>query len=310
MTEAGWKETDSEAFARLGEIFTPGREEIEGVILDHIPAERDELFLVVDIGCGSGWLGAEVLREFPNARLLALDGSEEMLRHAGEYLAEFEERVGLRTFRLEDPEWMAGIEDDVRCFISSLVIHHLDGAGKRDLFSGIFERLEPGGAFLYADIVEEKSEFGRRHMARAWNEEVERRSLELTGDDRAHRFFVDEGWNMYEHPDPMDKPSGTAEQLRWLEAAGYSGVDVPWAKAGHAVFCGYKLASPAGSGESGGIRFGSRERREAGNHGAEAPMEADGDSSGGEAEVSWGSKTGEPRLPVFGAKRPPEGTSP
>ncbi len=240
MSEAGWRETDSGIFARLGEVFTPGREEIEKTILDHIPAGREESFLAVDIGCGGGWLGEAVLREYPNSRLLALDGSNEMLRHAGERLAEFGERAELGAFRLEDPEWVSRIEGPVRCFVSSLVIHHLDGAGKRELFRRIFEKLEPGGALLLADVVEEKSEPGRRRMARAWNKEVERRSLDLTGDDRAYRFFVDEGWNMYEHPDPMDKPSGASEQLRWLEEAGYLGVDVPWARVGHAVICGYK----------------------------------------------------------------------
>lgn len=240
MSEPGWRETDSGIFARLGEVFTPGREEIEGVVLDHVPAECEEPFLAVDIGCGSGWLGEAMLREYPNSRLLALDGSEEMLRHAEERLGGFANRVELGTFRLEDPEWVSRIEGSVLCFVGSLVIHHLDGAGKRDLFRRIFEKLEPGGALLFADVVEEKSEAGRRHMARAWNEEVERRSLELTGDDRAYRFFVDEGWNMYEHTDPMDKPSGASEQLLWLEEAGYLGVDVPWARAGHAVFCGYK----------------------------------------------------------------------
>lgn len=242
MTEAGWRETDSGIFARLGEVFTPGREEIERAILDHIPAGRAETFLAVDIGCGSGWLGEAILRRYPNSRLLALDGSKEMLRRAEERLAPFGGRVELRTFRLEDQEWPSKIEGSVRCFASCLVIHHLDRAGKRELFRQIFEKLESGGAFLYADVVEEKSEPGRKHMARSWNEEVKRRSLELTGDGRAYRFFVDEGWNMYEHPDPMDKPSGASEQLRWLEEAGFMGVDVPWARAGHAVFCGHRKA--------------------------------------------------------------------
>lgn len=250
MSDAGWRESDSDIFVRWGEVFTPGRAEIGRAILDHIPANPEESFLAVDIGCGGGWLGAEILREFGNSRLLALDGSDEMLRHAGESLADFGGRVELRTFRLEDPDWVAVVADNVRCFVSSLVIHHLGGAGKRELFRRILDKLEPGGAFVFADVVEEKSEAGRRHMARMWNEEVRRRSLELTGDDRAYRFFVDEGWNMYEHPDPMDKPSGVAEQLRWLEEAGFRGVDAPWARAGHAVFCGYKPVSRDGSGES------------------------------------------------------------
>ncbi len=240
MTDAGWKEADSEVFSRLGEVFTPGRGEIERAILDHVPAERDEAFFAVDAGCGTGWLGGAMLREYPNSRLLALDGSGGMLRLAKERLEPFGSRVELRPFRLEEAGWPSRIEEPVRCFLSCLAIHHLDGAEKRGLYGRLFEKLEPGGALLYADVVEARSEPGRKHMARAWNEEVKRRSSGLTGGDRAYRLFVDDGWNMYEHPDPMDKPSGIAEQLRWLEEAGCEGVDLPWSRAGHAVFCGYK----------------------------------------------------------------------
>lgn len=237
----GWQETDSEAFARLGEVLTPGREEIGRALLDHVPARRGEPFLAVDVGCGTGWLAEAVLRGFPNSRVLALDGSEEMLRRAEGQLAPYGARAELRGFRLEDPAWPSRIGEPVRCFLSCLVIHHLSGAAKRALYRRLLERLEPGGALLYADVVEAKSEPGRAHMSRAWGEEVRRRSVSLTGDERAHRLFVEERWNVFEHPDPAtDKPSGAAEQLRWLEEAGYGGVDVPWARAGHAVFCGYK----------------------------------------------------------------------
>lgn len=240
MTEDGWLETDSELFARLGEMFTPGREEVSRTLLDHIPSGREEPFLAVDVGCGQGWLSEAVLEELPRSRVLALDGSPEMLQAAGETLSAYGNRVELRPFRLEDAAWISGIEGPVRCFLSSLVIHHLDGGEKRELFRSILERLEPGGALLYADLVEAKGEPGRRHMSRAWEEEVRRRSRELTGDEGAYRVFVEEEWNLYEHPDPVDKPSGAAEQLRWLEEAGFEGVDVPWARAGHAVFCAYK----------------------------------------------------------------------
>lgn len=236
----GWRESDSEAFSRFGDVFTPGREEIGRVILDHVPAEREETFLVVGIGCGNGWLGEAILREFPNARLIALDGSEEMLRHAGETLSPHAARVESRLFRLEEEGWVSRIEEPVRRFTSSLAIHHLDGAGKQEMYRELRKKLEPSGAFLYADVVEAKSERGRSHMARVWSEEVRRRSLEIIGDEDVHRLFVEGGWNMYDHPDGMDKPSGTVEQLRWLEDAGYEGVDVPWARAGHAVFCAYE----------------------------------------------------------------------
>lgn len=237
----GWMESDSEAFIRLGEVFTPGRGEILRILLDHIPAGREEDFLAVDVACGAGWVSEAVLRKYPNARTLALDGSDEMLKAAGKLLNRHSGRVELRSFRLEDSSWLSGIEEPVRCFLSSLAIHHLDGPGKRELFQRMLEELEPGGALLFADVVEAASEPGRAHMARAWKEETRRRSREITGDERAYRLFVEDEWNMYKHPDPeVDHPSTIAEQLRWLQETGYEGADTPWVRAGHAIFCAYR----------------------------------------------------------------------
>ena len=49
-------------------------------------------------------------------------------------------------------------------------------------------------------------------------------------------------WNLWAEtePDPSDHPSTLLDQLRWLEEAGLSGVDVAWLKAGHAVFGGIR----------------------------------------------------------------------
>ena len=78
-----WSEDESEAFAEFGRAMGPGREEIERTLLELVPAGRDEPFLGVEIGTGTGWLSAAVLREFSNARMIGLDGSTEMLRKTG-----------------------------------------------------------------------------------------------------------------------------------------------------------------------------------------------------------------------------------
>ena len=87
------------------------------------------------------------------------------------------------------------------------------------------------------------SEWERRHVARAWDDVVKRQSLEYLGDLRAYEFFVRERWNIYDYPDPMDKPSPLFDQLRWLEEAGFRDAGVFWAQAGHAVYGGYKRSN-------------------------------------------------------------------
>lgn len=244
LPAGGWQEADSELFLDRGRIYTPRRDEIANVLLDLVPAEPAEPFLGVDIGAGHGWLSEAVLARFPQSRMLALDGSATMLDAARQRLAPFGERVEFRGFRLEDDAWIVALPSGIRCFLSSLVIHHLDGDGKRALFGRLLERLEPGGALLVADIAEPTSEWGRRHMARAWDEEVQRQSHEFTGSLDVYDRFVGDRWNAFTYPDTsgVDRPSTLPDQLRWLDEAGYHGVDAFWARAGHAVFGGYQPA--------------------------------------------------------------------
>lgn len=89
----------------------------------------------------------------------------------------------LLVARLEDPV-PPGPYDLV---ISALAIHHLDGDEKRDLFARVARVLRPGGRFVLADVV--------------------------TPEDAADVVTpISPGY---------DKPDSVADQLAWLEEAGF-----------------------------------------------------------------------------------------
>jgi trans-aconitate methyltransferase len=237
-----WSEADSRKFIQQGQIYTPARDELQAVLLDLIPAERDESFLAVELGIGGGWLSEAILERFSGACVVGLDGSPTMLETSGKRLEQYRDRLDLRPFALEDHTWRTSFGGEVRCFVSSLVVHHLSADGKQVLYADLHAQLEDGGAVLIADLIAPTSERERRYLAAAWDAEVRRQSLIFTGALEIYQEFVDSEWNWFTYPDPMDIPSTIPEHLGWLSQAGFVGVDVFWERAGHAVYGGYKKA--------------------------------------------------------------------
>ncbi|SFS60669.1 class I SAM-dependent methyltransferase [Marininema halotolerans] len=238
---ANWQEEDSHLFQEWGSLFTPRQWEMKATILNLLPKKKEEPFHVVEIGCGSGWLSEAILEKFSQVNITALDGSPAMLSTTKERLKPFEDRVAYQLFRLEEDAWLASLQQKVDVFVSSLVIHHLDDEEKKQFFQQLYDALLPGGALVIADLVKPHHQQIENHWAEEWDHVVKEQSKDAYGDLRGFDAFVKEEWNLYRYPDELlDKPSLLSDQLKWLEQAGFQGVDVSWLKAGHAIFSGYK----------------------------------------------------------------------
>jgi tRNA (cmo5U34)-methyltransferase len=135
----------------------------------------------LELGVGTGETARRLLAAHPQARLVGIDGNEEMLAAAREALPA--ERVELRRGLIEDtlPE---GFFDLV---ISVLAVHHLWPEEKASLFRRVADALAPGGRFVLADVV------------------VPERPEDAV-------IPLEEGF---------DRPDSVADQLAWLEDAGF-----------------------------------------------------------------------------------------
>jgi tRNA (cmo5U34)-methyltransferase len=141
-----------------------------------------EATVILELGTGTGETARRVLDRHPGARLVGIDASEEMLATAEAALAGRD--VGLRVARLEDP-LPPGPFDLV---FSALTVHHLDAAGKADLFRRVAAALRRGGRFVLGDVV--------------------------VPDDPADAIIpLDPGYDL---PDPL------RDQLEWLADAGFT----------------------------------------------------------------------------------------
>jgi tRNA (cmo5U34)-methyltransferase len=100
---------------------------------------------ILELGVGTGETALRVLDRHPGAHLTGIDVSPEMLEEARRRLPDADLRVG----RLEDPL----PEGSFDLVVSTLAVHHLDAAGKADLFRRVAAVLVPGGRFVLADLV-------------------------------------------------------------------------------------------------------------------------------------------------------------
>lgn len=156
---------------------------------------------VLDLGAGTGLLAERVAAAYPDAELVLTDAAPAMLDQA-------RERLGHRaTFHVADLREPLP-DDDFCAVISALAIHHLDDAGKRDLFGRIHAALRPGGMFVNAEQVLGPGPFFDERF-RAWHE-ASSRALGAT----------DAEWAGAVERMAQDRCATTEDQLTWMRDAG------------------------------------------------------------------------------------------
>ena len=108
--------------------------------LQAFPFRGDEHIL--DAGCGSGRVTAELLKAFPQATVTAVDASQNMVAEARKTLEPFEDRVEVEHLDLLN----LSREQDFDVVFSTAVFHWIKDHDR--LFANIFRALRPGGLLL------------------------------------------------------------------------------------------------------------------------------------------------------------------
>ena len=154
---------------------------------------------ILDAGCGSGRVTAELLKSFPRAQVTAVDASKNMVDEARQTLLPFGDRV--RTQQLDLLELSAEREFDV--IFSTAVFHWIKDHDR--LFANLFRALRPGGLLL-AQCG------GGPNLQR-----LRERAQQLVASPEFAPYFKD--WQrVWEYPDPETT-------LERLQRAGFIKVD-------------------------------------------------------------------------------------
>ena len=204
--------------------LVPGLDALYAALLGGLPFGVAEPIKVLDLGAGTGLLSAEISGRFPRAGITLVDLSVEMLRVARRRFAGEPGRFEFRVMDFARKELPGGYD----LVASALSIHHLTDGDKRETFEKAHGALVPGGLFVNLDQVlgatpEEEALYGEWWLRRA--REAGASEEELAGAFRRMR---------------ADRNATLADQLRWLEEAGFEGVGCAHQDHRFAVYGGRK----------------------------------------------------------------------
>lgn len=188
----------------------PHRTEGEKVLLEQIPINAKR---VLDLGTGDGRLFALVKLSNPSVEGVALDFSDPMIEQAKKrFTSDSKVSVVKHDFSLPLPAEQLGRFDAV---VSSLAIHHLTHPRKKQLYTEIFNLLNPKGVFCNLEHVSSATE-------------------------NLHWKFVKAiGWTP-QMEDPSNKLLDVHTQLQWLREIGFADVDCYWKWLELALLIGFK----------------------------------------------------------------------
>jgi SAM-dependent methyltransferase len=148
-------EADWEAFAAQteleGELLTGFVTGATAVVQELRRADASQVRRVLDIGSGPGVGTCELARQFPDAHVVALDGSPAMLSRAGQRAEEQGLGGRITTHLAELPGGLDGLEP-VDVIWASMSLHHV--GDETAALRALHDLLEPSGLIAIAELAD------------------------------------------------------------------------------------------------------------------------------------------------------------
>lgn len=234
----GWAHPEAaEKYAQTADIIIPERKEILSIIARLATDLGSINPKIIDLGCGLGDVTAEILKLKPNADVLMLDFSDEMIRRSSE---RFRDNKNITAVKRDLNQGILDITEDREfdAVVSCFSIHHVEFENRIKLYSDICKLLKEQGLFINGDLFREDSpaidqwEFNN-HISSLAIELKEKLGQECTFDELK--------LNRLENAQKMgDKPGTLWEMFHDMKAAGFRYVDCLWKSRNLAIMAATK----------------------------------------------------------------------
>lgn len=177
----------------------------------------------LDLGCGDGIIGRYLLEKYPDTFGVFIDFSDTMLCAASEKLGN---QPNSKIIKLDfsTHNWIDSIKKytpfDV--IVSGFAIHHQPDAGKKQLYSEIYDLLSPGGVFLNLEHVASSTPETAMIFEDFYIDSLVKFQQKInprTKREKVAESFKDRA-DKYE-----DKLTPVESQCKWLNEIGFTDVD-------------------------------------------------------------------------------------
>ena len=208
------------------ELMHPNRSKMVQIALEVLPFPKTAALRAIDLGIGTGYFTERFLNNFPNSRVLGIDGAQAMIELAKARLTSLASRVQFVIGDFRRLQELAPDAGTIDVVFSAYALHHLTRPDKETVLRQVVELLVPGGWFVNADlIVSDSPELENRLQQIRIAGIVERAhgsDSRFVDSASTRRFLAD-----LERKE-ADQPLTLAEDLELLRSSGLKNVSTFW----------------------------------------------------------------------------------
>ncbi len=212
-----WKDAAHAAgWDAQGDKTNPTRQEQLDILLSVMADAYQPGKWTLDLGFGSGLVEKMIFDRIPQANVVGVDSSREMMALAAERLTPYVERYQAVEHDLAQIESLILPEHPYQFAISIQALHHLTPDEMQTAYRFIYSVLEPGGLFLLVDRMRVETPGLWSAVQSVWARQ-----------DRVYESMIKdrEGANFAEHEQIVrgrgDLPMGPEQHLSWMRDAGF-----------------------------------------------------------------------------------------
>lgn len=194
------------------------------VIIRIIRSWMPEPRTILDLGCGDGILGRQILNEWPQAYGIFMDFSDPMIASVQEKCRPYQDRCAIIKQDYGEEKWTEAITDKtpLDVVISGYSIHHQEDVRKYRIYKDVFRILKPGGIFLNLEHVASQSKKIEALFDETFIDGLYAYHKETGGKDSRAQI----AGRYYNREDKvLNKLSPVEVQVEWLRKIGYENTD-------------------------------------------------------------------------------------